>query len=70
MGLQREIVGDLLDTADLNQVRAAGAVLARLQDALAAYPDAEWLSASCSRFLYLGAAPGGRPQPLLRTPPP
>jgi homoserine kinase type II len=41
MGLQREIVGDLLDTADLKQVRAAGAVLARLQDALAAYPDAE-----------------------------
>jgi homoserine kinase type II len=41
MGLQREIVGDLLDTADLNQVRAAGAVLARLQDALAAYPDAD-----------------------------
>ena len=40
MGLQREIVGNLLDTADLNQVRTAGAVLAQLQDALAAYPDA------------------------------
>ncbi|GAA5177267.1 phosphotransferase [Rugosimonospora acidiphila] len=45
MGLQREIVGDLLDTADLNQVRAAGAVLARLQDALAAYPDADQIPA-------------------------
>lgn len=41
MGLQREIVGDLLDTADLNQVRAAGVMLARLQDALAAYPHAD-----------------------------
>ncbi|MGH8883134.1 MAG: phosphotransferase, partial [Stackebrandtia sp.] len=40
MCLQREIKGDLLDTADPDQVRAAGAVLARLQDALAAYPDA------------------------------
>ncbi|MEV0717886.1 phosphotransferase [Asanoa sp. NPDC050611] len=38
MGVQREIEGDLLDVADLDQVRAAGAVLARLQDALAAYP--------------------------------
>jgi homoserine kinase type II len=41
MGLQREIVGDLLDTTDVDQVRAAGAVLARLQDALAAYPRAD-----------------------------
>lgn len=45
MGVQREIVGDLLDTADLNQVRAAGAVLAQLQDALAAYPDADQIPA-------------------------
>jgi homoserine kinase type II len=45
MGLQREIAGDLLDTADLHQVRAAGAALARLQDALAAYPDADRISA-------------------------
>jgi homoserine kinase type II len=45
MGLQREIVGDLLDTADLDQVRAAGAILAQLQDALAAYPDADQLPA-------------------------
>jgi homoserine kinase type II len=45
MGLQREIVGDLLDTADLIQVRAAGAVLAQLQDALAAYPDADQIPA-------------------------
>jgi homoserine kinase type II len=40
VGVQREILGDLLDTADPGQVRAAGAVLARLQHALAAYPDA------------------------------
>jgi homoserine kinase type II len=45
MGLQREIVGDLLDTADLNQVRPAGALLAQLQDAMAAYPDADQLPA-------------------------
>jgi homoserine kinase type II len=45
IGLQREIVGDLLDTADLHQVRAAGAVLARLQDALAAYPDTDQIPA-------------------------
>ncbi|MFK3983067.1 phosphotransferase [Micromonospora sp. NPDC050397] len=45
MGLQREIVGDLLDTADLHQVQAAGAVLARLQDALAAYPNADQIPA-------------------------
>jgi homoserine kinase type II len=45
MGLQRVIEGDLLDTADPGQVRAAGAVLARLQDALAAYPDADRLPA-------------------------
>lgn len=41
MGLQREIEGDLLDTADLNEVRAAGVILAQLQDALAAYPHAD-----------------------------
>lgn len=41
MCLQREIEGSLLDTADPGQVRAAGAVLARLQDALAAYPGAD-----------------------------
>lgn len=41
MCLQREIEGTLLDTADPDQVSAAGAVLARLQDALAAYPDAD-----------------------------
>ncbi len=40
MCLQREVEGNLLDTVDPDQVRAAGAVLARLQDALAAYPDA------------------------------
>ncbi|MEV4757150.1 phosphotransferase [Micromonospora sp. NPDC049559] len=41
MGLQRVIEGDLLDTADPDQVRAAGAALARLQEALAAYPEAD-----------------------------
>ncbi|MEU1395054.1 phosphotransferase [Micromonospora zamorensis] len=41
MGLQRVIAGELLDTADPAQVRAAGVLLARLQEALAAcpYPD-------------------------------
>lgn len=53
MGLQREIEGALLDTADPAQVRAAGAALARLQDALAVYPDAE-----------LVGGPAGPPQPL------
>jgi homoserine kinase type II len=53
MCLQREIEGDLLDTADPDQVWAAGAVLARLQDALAAYPDADRV-----------AALGGPSQPL------
>ena len=41
MGLQHEIEGDLLDTDDPDQVRAAGAVSAQLHDALAAYPDAD-----------------------------
>jgi homoserine kinase type II len=53
MGLQREIEGALLDTADPAQVRAAGVALARLQDALALYPDPE-----------LVAGPDGRPQSL------
>lgn len=38
--LQREVYGDLLDTTDEEEVRAAGVVLARLHAALAAYPDA------------------------------
>lgn len=41
LGLQHGVDGDLLDTTDHTQVRAAGAVLARLHDALAEYPDAE-----------------------------
>ncbi len=45
VGLQREIKGELLDTADPGQVRAAGAILARLQDALVAYPDADRVAA-------------------------
>ncbi|MGC4816731.1 phosphotransferase [Micromonospora sp. DT63] len=55
MGLQREVVGDLLDTTDLHQVRAAGAMLAQLQDALAAYPDADQLLASAVAFKPLTA---------------
>jgi homoserine kinase type II len=43
IGVQREIAGNLLDVADPAQVRTAGAVLARLQDALAAYPHADQL---------------------------
>lgn len=39
--LQREIAGDLLDTSDPHQVRAAGATLSRLHDALASYPEAD-----------------------------
>lgn len=45
MGLQHEIRGDLLDTADQRQVRVAGAVLARLHDALAAYPQNDRVAA-------------------------
>ncbi|GAB2822191.1 hypothetical protein GCM10027200_21950 [Lentzea nigeriaca] len=46
MSLQREIEGELLDTDDPVQVRAAGAVLARLQEALAVYSDADQVAAS------------------------
>jgi homoserine kinase type II len=45
MCLQHEIEGDLLDVADPTQVHAAGAALARLQDALASYPDADRIAA-------------------------
>lgn len=45
MGLQHEIEGELLDTGRPQQVRATGAVLARLQDALAAYPAVDRLAA-------------------------
>lgn len=38
--LQREVAGHLLDTTDEDEVRAAGAVLARLHASLATYPDA------------------------------
>lgn len=41
IGLQHHIPGELLDVTDADQVRAAGAVLARLHDALATYPDAD-----------------------------
>ncbi|QCW50753.1 phosphotransferase [Nocardioides dongxiaopingii] len=42
MNLQRVVPGDLLDVGRPEQVRAAGAVLARLHGALAAYPRATW----------------------------
>lgn len=41
LGLQREIDGDILDTNQPRQVRAAGEVLARLHDALAIYPETD-----------------------------
>ncbi len=41
MALQRVIPGELLDVEDPDQVRAAGAVLARLHLALADYPDTD-----------------------------
>lgn len=41
LSLQREVAGELLDTASPHQVRAAGRVLARLHDALARYADAD-----------------------------
>lgn len=43
MCLQRVVRGDLLDVEDPDQVRAAGAVLARLHHALADFPDADLL---------------------------
>jgi homoserine kinase type II len=49
ISVQREIAGDLLDTTDPHQVRAAGAALAQLQDALAAYPDADRITALSDR---------------------
>ncbi len=55
IGLQRRIAGELLDVANPDQVTAAGAVLARLQDALAAYPDADRAGAP---------QPSGPPRPL------
>lgn len=55
LGLQREVEGDLLDTDDPAQVRAAGAALARLQDALAAYPHADRVAALGGRTGTLAA---------------
>ena len=43
MSLQRVIRGELLDVAQPDQVRAAGAVLARLHLALAGYPRSDQL---------------------------
>ncbi len=53
ISLQRVIQGDLLDVDDAEQVRAAGAILARLHHGLAAYPDADRV-----------VPPEERPQPL------
>lgn len=53
MCLQRVIQGDLLNVDDAEQVRGAGAMLARFHQALAAYPDADQV-----------VPPGRRPKPL------
>ena len=53
IGLQRVIRGDLLDVASPDQVRAAGAALGRLHQALADYPAADRI-----------VSPEGRPKPL------
>lgn len=53
MCLQRVVRGDLLDVGDADQVRDAGAVLARLHLALATYPDAARV-----------VAPAGPPAPV------
>ena len=53
MCLQRVIQGDLLDVGDPHQVRAAGAILARLHHALAGYPGTDQI-----------VAPEGRPEQL------
>lgn len=53
IGLQRVVDGDLLDVGDPDQVRDAGAVLARLHLALATSPDAGQV-----------VAPAGSPAPL------
>jgi homoserine kinase type II len=53
MCLQRVIQGDLLDVEDGDQVQAAGACLARLHHALAAYPDVDRV-----------VPPEGRPESL------
>ncbi|MFD5830242.1 phosphotransferase [Lentzea sp. NPDC060358] len=49
LGLQHEVDAGLLDTGDPGEVRAAGAVLARLQDALAEYPEAGRIAAGPPR---------------------
>lgn len=41
VGVQRVVPGHLLDVTDAAQVHAVGALLARLHQALAAYPDAD-----------------------------
>lgn len=53
MSLQRVIRGDLLDVENAEQVQAAGAMLARLHDALAAYPNGDQIAPS-----------DGQPEPL------
>jgi homoserine kinase type II len=53
MCLQRVVQGDLLDVKDPDQVRAAGAILGRLHQALAGYPGTDQI-----------VPPEGRPEPL------
>lgn len=54
MCLQRVIRGDLLDVANPDQVRAAGAILGRLHHTLAWYPATDQI-----------VSPEGRPKPLV-----
>ena len=53
--LQRQVYGDLLDTTAEDEVRAAGAVLARLHAALATYPDADRVPGLVPRTTTLAA---------------
>lgn len=54
MSLQREVKGHLLDTAVPAEVHAAGAALARLHQALAAYPEPHGLMVGPAPALPLG----------------
>lgn len=57
--LQREIADDLLDVGDPHQVRAAGATLARLHEALAMYPEADRFPADAAQSSSLAAQISG-----------
>jgi homoserine kinase type II len=55
VGLQRQIVGELLDVSDGAMVRAAGAVLARLHVSLADHPFADEMPQSAGQQLDIHA---------------